>query len=411
VEGAENTRHLLERAEELGGTGSWVWYETEQRSEWSPNALKILGLEPGEERWLFDLVHPDDRSIRTFDTFVTATMPLTIEYRIVRRSDGEELWLRETGLAELGPDGSLFAVYGTIADITELRATLARERDQTAILDAIFAAAPIGIVLYDRELRYLRVNETYALWSGKPVSDHVGLRVDDVFPGFGAVLEPMVSEVMSSGVPLVGVEATVGGRWYRSSRYPVRAVDGEVVAVANIVDDISELKRLEALLAEQARTDALTGLANRRHFAEELHQASARARRHGAALAVLLLDLDGFKAVNDTRGHAAGDELLQAAAAVMQSQAREVDVPARLGGDEFVLLVGDLEPASARAAADAIARRLRDCLQQRGISSSIGVATSAELDPGLAHDARADALLAAADQAMYRAKRERRRAR
>jgi PAS domain S-box-containing protein len=272
---------LLERAEELGGTGSWVWYEAEQRSEWSPNAVRILGLGPGEKRWLFDLVHPEDQAIRTFDTFVSATEPLTIEYRIVRRSDGRTLWLRETGVAEVGPDGRLLAVYGAIADVTELHTVLHRERGQAAILDAIFDAAPVGIVLYGRDLRYVRVNETYATWSGKPVVDHVGLRVDDLFPGLGAVVEPMMSEVMRSGRPVVGIETSLGDRWYRSSRYPVRTPDGEIVAVANIIDDISELKRLEELLAQQATTDALTGLANRRQFAERLQQAWARARRHG----------------------------------------------------------------------------------------------------------------------------------
>lgn len=422
-------RHLLEAAEALGGSGSWVWYEDERRSDWSPNALRILGLRDGEERWLFDLVHPEDQHIRTYDTFVAATTPLTIEYRIVRRSDGRTLWLRETGVAVLHPDGRVARVYGSIVDITELQEALAHEREQIAIVDAIFAAAPIGIVLYDRELRYLRVNDAYAEWSGIPVADHVGRRIDDVYPGLAEQVEPIMRRILETGEPVTGVEATHGGRWYRSSRYPVTSASGEVLAIANIIDDFTEVKRLgqaletqiglastrlaelelmQTALTEQATTDGLTGIANRRRFSERLHDAWARARRHGTAVAVLLLDLDGFKEINDTSGHAAGDRVLVATAEVIQHVAREVDVPARLGGDEFVLLLSDLDPAVAHDAAEAVATRLRARLDEAGIAASIGTATSGSLPRGATEAAMTEGLLAAADRDMYRAKNARR---
>lgn len=165
------------------------------------------------------------------------------------------------------------------------------------------------------------------------------------------------------------------------------------------------LEQLLRSLEEAAATDPLTGLFNRRHFATELERQFADALRGETDLACVMLDMDGFKQLNDTYGHQAGDAALVSASRTIRENLRRMDVAARYGGDEFVLLL----PRSDVAMAAGVARRIRDAyaeeIRSRGFTSikvgiSIGVATM-EGD----HPETADALVAAADAALYRAKR------
>jgi diguanylate cyclase (GGDEF)-like protein/PAS domain S-box-containing protein len=465
--------------------------------------------------------------------------------------------------------GDVVGVASILTDVTELRGTrdalesaLVRQRETGALLDALFADAPIGILLFDRDLRYVRVNGTYSSWTGLPPEAHVGLTVSDLDPVLGEQVEPVMREVLRTGRPLVGDEATRGdGRTFRASRYPVRDEHGEVVGVATILDDVTELKdaelrlqqalaaernsahfldqlldhaplaltfvdrtmryrlvnrvaaevtgrspqqmlgrrvdevypeladvivpgiqrvletgepvigqevqdddpvtgqlrawlvsryplrgedgevlgvtsirtevtpmkaleeQLEQMLAqessarvevEQARfelaqiasTDALTGLANRRLFSEHLALALARTERHGTMMGVLYLDLDGFKAVNDTLGHEEGDKLLCEVADLLREGSRDTDLVARLGGDEFLVLIADLPVHEADVIVRGVANRLADRIAgiRPGVSTSLGVAF-APLDGSTERE-----LLAAADAEMYANKRRRKRA-
>jgi diguanylate cyclase (GGDEF)-like protein len=172
--------------------------------------------------------------------------------------------------------------------------------------------------------------------------------------------------------------------------------------------DVTERKRLEDQLQHQAFHDPLTGLANRALFADRVTHALARSGRHPSdQLAVLFLDLDDFKVVNDSLGHAAGDELLTAVAERLRACLRLQDTAARLGGDEFGVLVEETEPASAGAVAERILGALRHpfTLDQRQVfaEASIGIALGAARQDG--HDGQsAEELLRNADAAMYTAK-------
>lgn len=169
--------------------------------------------------------------------------------------------------------------------------------------------------------------------------------------------------------------------------------------------DISLLKEAEAGLELQAHHDALTGLPNRRSLHDRLGGALKRLSRQPGAVAVLFLDLDGFKKVNDTLGHETGDELLRVVAGRIQAAIRDVDTAARIGGDEFVVVLenvtGDPAAAASRVAAKLIAAvgaPLELAAGRAVVGTSIGIAVTA--DP----KADPDALLRAADNAMYRAK-------
>jgi diguanylate cyclase (GGDEF)-like protein/PAS domain S-box-containing protein len=194
-------------------------------------------------------------------------------------------------------------------------------------------------------------------------------------------------------------------RWVENRYIPVRDKDGRLIEVEGIILDITERKVAEEKIALLARTDGLTGLANRATFIERLSQAFAASQRGAASFAIFYLDLDHFKQVNDTLGHPVGDLLLQEVAARLRNCTRKNDVIARLGGDEFAILQMDMiEPANAAALAAKLQTALEQSYQLNGnevrISASIGICPYA---PG---STAADTMLAQADLALYRSKEE-----
>jgi diguanylate cyclase (GGDEF)-like protein/PAS domain S-box-containing protein len=179
--------------------------------------------------------------------------------------------------------------------------------------------------------------------------------------------------------------------------------EGADPIVSAIVRDLSDQKHFEAQLAHQVLHDALTGLPNRVMLTDRLDQALARFRRHGRTFGVLFVDLDRFKAVNDTLGHTVGDQLLIEAASRIQSSVRDSDTVARLGGDEFVVLCEDIDgvhdaTAFAQRILDALGAPFRFGDDDPHVSASIGIALCSDGTD------TADAILANADIAMYRAK-------
>src|SRR3712207_4363496 len=136
--------------------------------------------------------------------------------------------------------------------------------------------------------------------------------------------------------------------------------DGEVVGAVVTFKDITERKALEEQLHHQAFHDPLTGLPNRALFMDRLKHASSRAKRRGSKVAVLFMDLDNFKVINDSLGHKAGDQLLKAVAERLKAHLRPEDTAARLGGDEFTILVEDVTSVSD---ATRIAERVADIMQ------------------------------------------------
>ena len=182
---------------------------------------------------------------------------------------------------------------------------------------------------------------------------------------------------------------------------PVREDGGEIVAAATIARDITDRKRIEQQLTRLVYHDDLTGLANRRKFLEETERKIEHAQRYGWRGAVLLLDLDDFKALNDTLGHNSGDNLLKRAALRMREVVRDSDVLARLGGDEFGILL----PETDREAAEQLAGRLVDAMASQEVTIdgkrvgtvSVGICL---LDEPLAPEEP----LSRADIAMYEAK-------
>ena len=293
------------------------------------------------------------------------------------------------------------------ARLDRLVATARADRGQ---LDAFFQNANDGFGVLDRDLRHVRVNNALAEIMGHERHEIEGHTLHELAPMNGAVLEPLARSVIASGKAVIGVEIENSeGKCHLVSYYPVPGLHG-TVGVGTAVTDITHLKAGERSLEETNRkltvlasTDELTQLPNRRMFGEQLDLALARARRSGKAVAILCLDLDGFKEVNDSLGHAYGDRTLVEVANLLRAGARNTDVVARVGGDEFLILLADLDVQEAPELAETVVERIRsllaDPLPVDAVEVRIDVCIGVAIFPTDSREA--DGLLAAADAAMY----------
>lgn len=242
---------------------------------------------------------------------------------------------------------------------------------------------------------------------GLPVSDAPPLNTAMEFypPRARAEIAAAIANTIETGAPY-DIETdflTAQGDLRRvRSLGELEMLDGVPVALFGVFQDVTQRYRIEQMLRASAHSDTLTGLANRAAFEAEMENRMTQANDTGETLAILLIDLDGFKAVNDAQGHVAGDELLQTVGMRLRGEAYADCFVARLGGDEFVLIPrGMLD----RAAIEALARNILDDLRRpvitadcnATISGTIGIA---RMQPG---DLRRD-LMRRADQALYAAK-------
>jgi diguanylate cyclase (GGDEF)-like protein/PAS domain S-box-containing protein len=315
--------------------------------------------------------------------------------------DDLDVWLFATGLSA-GAAVFLSMLRAQLLDVVQVA------RGHRATFDAFFHNAPVGLAYLDADLRHVRVNEALVELTGRPADHYVGRTVAEVLPEEAETLEPGLRRVLETGEPLVAHPlADEEGRHFLASYYPVHGA-GRIVGLGASVVDVTELREAEARMAALATTDPLTSLPNRRYLVEQLDLSLARARRQQSAVALLSIDLDRFKEVNDTLGHAFGDDVLAEVAKRLRAGARTNDVVARMGGDEFVILLSDLPVDDAETIAAGVRARVLDELGhvvpvgpvEVRVPASVGVA----LFPLQAADGHE--LLALADTAMYTRKRE-----
>ena len=289
--------------------------------------------------------------------------------------------------------------------LVELEALRAIEQEYRLLLDE--SSDPIFAFFPNGEYRY--VNRAFARGVGRSTDQIIGHRIWDIFPKEEADKRFAVVRWVFEHAETKNIEVRVptsqGDHYYLTTVKPIIGERGEVVSVICISKDITERKLMEQRLAHLAQHDALTDLPNRALFSDRLKSALAHARRDNSRFAVLSLDLDHFKPVNDNFGHLAGDRLLKAVAQRLLSCIRESDSVGRIGGDEFLILLPHLSSnKDARRVADKIHRILSDPFEleevgQVRIGSCIGIAIFPEHG-----DAELD-LLRHADAALYHAKR------
>ena len=335
------------------------------------------------------------------------------EYEL-RRRDDSVITVSENARVIRDPQGQVTGFEGTLTDITErkraeMRLHEEKERAQVtlqSIVDAVITVDRAGCIDYMNP-----VAESLTEWSaeeafGQPL-DHVVRFVSE--EGHQPVEDP-VKRATASGQPAAVPDQTVllSRCGYevaiQAIAAPIRDREGRVAGAVMVFHDVSRERRMKRLLSYQAAHDALTGLINRREFENRLAAALASAREDPEqSHALLFLDLDQFKLVNDTCGHAAGDQLLRRVTGLLQTRVRASDVIARLGGDEFGILFQRCSNETALRLADGLRQAIRDYRfvwegNSMRIGASIGIVEMTSKTESIA------ALFAAADLACYSAK-------
>lgn len=318
--------------------------------------------------------------------------------------------LRERKVAEATLECALLATEQKVADRTaELQAS-------KAILDGFFSTAPVGMGIVDHDLRYVRVNALLAEMNGTPIAQHPGRTVRDILPSLAPSIEPVYNQVLTTGQPILNREESAilpnhpdEKRTWLASYFPILHSAQMPPQVGVILMEISEIKQLEMQLRQQAYLDGLTRIANRQYFNEIFEVEWRRCARSQKPLSIVLIDIDDFKAYNDTYGHLVGDDCLKRfATMLMQAINRSSDLVARFGGEEFVVLLPETNPQGALHIAHSIqhlTHRLQIPHQRSSVSpyltASIGVATCIPTTNRPLNE-----LLQVADKALYESKRQ-----
>jgi diguanylate cyclase (GGDEF)-like protein/PAS domain S-box-containing protein len=303
--------------------------------------------------------------------------------------------------------GGMMLTYATAWNEKTLRRSVEAMRESEARFRAVFEHSAVGIVLLDDDARILQTNAAFEVFLDYRGRDLAGRSLADLAATEHADVSDHLLRDVADGRRAV---ATAEVRFARRRGQVAwgaltvsQARETQAVRLIAMVQDISERKTLEAQLLHQAFHDPLTELANRALFNDRLGHALSRTAREPGRVAVLLLDLDNFKTVNDTQGHAAGDRMLEAVATRLRGATRGCDTVARLGGDEFAVL---LEQMHAAAGAQVVAERILEALHQP-VELALGRAVTVSASVGIAiHGAEdgAEELLRNADVAMYEAK-------
>ncbi|QPF76128.1 diguanylate cyclase [Roseateles sp. DAIF2] len=339
------------------------------------------------------------RSRRTLQDEFGLDMPaargLSLQHQVVPVGDGVALTLRDV-TAERQREAAMLRTQAA------LQATEKRLRDITDNL-------PVLISYVDTQERLSFLNATFRAWTRMEPEQALGRPIKEVLDERRyAQRAPWLRRALAGERVSFELESERDGQplWLRNDYVPDFGPDGVVQGIYGLSQDITVLKEVQRELLALARHDSLTGLANRHQFDEVLPLALARAARSGRALALLFLDVDKFKSINDSLGHAMGDAVLKEFARRLRESVRSVDLVARLAGDEFVVILeelsGEEEPALvAHKIAAAIARPFELEGQRLQVTTSIGIAYQSG---GGAATVTPAALLQRADEALYEAK-------
>jgi diguanylate cyclase (GGDEF)-like protein/PAS domain S-box-containing protein len=357
---------------------------------------------------IIELTAPPDRPIaeRALAQLIAKT-PTDPPILRIARSDDVEVWV-EVNAADLLEEPSIGAIVLTVRDVTDRLKADAALRSAEERFRAAFAAAPIGMTLMDGSGRLVEVNAAFATMLGLEPGELNGRQLVDItvpedWPAASELLRSLRRD--SGAVRFEQRYRGANGRIVLASVSASLVDNGDLGGlVIGQVEDITEQRAIADRLEHSARFDEVTGLSNRASFIERLGEVLSLAGENEAAqVAVLFLDLDRFKVVNDSLGHAAGDDLLRAVGARLRSVVRAEDLVARFGGDEFTVLVNEVTSEAevvrlAERVAAQVAVPIPLASGETFVTVSIGVAFAdrAGVSP--------DGLVRDADLAMYRAK-------
>lgn len=361
-----------------------------------------------------DLVHPSEReeSRVNLHALLSSQKSKVELVRAYWRADHREFWGHLSARRFFDANGDDIGVIGVISDVTEQRlADLALKESEERFRSAL-EHAPIGMALLSPDGRFVQVNQALCDIIGYPADALLKLTLEAITYPEDLQKEVELFRLLEAGhIRFFETEKRYlcrDGRivWVQVTGTMLRDGQGHPKQIIKQVQDITERKLLEQRLEKQARTDFLTGLANRRHFLEVAERELARVQRFGTPLSLVMLDLDHFKGINDSYGHEAGDKVLQNLAKVCRNQCRELDVVGRLGGEEFAILFPETPAQAAAEVVDRLRLAIAHSAVELGDGKSLHYTASFGLTEFHADDSLVDMLLNRADRALYQAKHQ-----
>jgi diguanylate cyclase (GGDEF)-like protein/PAS domain S-box-containing protein len=360
-------RHAL--MSQTANDGIWDFDGLSKRLKLSPRWRRMLGYENNDEEITLDwyhLVHPDDmaRVQARMREHLEGKTPLFESVHRMKHQGGEWRWMSSRAKAVLDPNGRLLRLLGVEVDITERKLyeeALFREKESAQIT---LQCIGDGVVTTDADCNVEYINPVAEDLTGWKVDDASGRPIDEIFRAFHEeTCEPLENPLsvsirrdrsIKSVRPTLLIRRDGNELYIESTASPIRDGKGSVTGGVLVFHDVSESRELNRRLSYHASHDILTGLVNRREFENRLERALKSARARETSYALLYLDLDQFKIVNDSCGHSAGDALLGQLGALLKSKIRWRDTLARLGGDEFGVLLESCSLDEAMQTAEAL---------------------------------------------------------
>ncbi|MBE3669172.1 diguanylate cyclase [Vibrio navarrensis] len=411
----DNLRAQTERLENvIEGTdaGTWYWNIETGKTEFNPRWAEIIGyqlheLEPVSIQTWLALLHPDD--VKKSEEKLQAHFAGEQEYYQcevrMRHRDGHWVWVMDRGKVALWDEsGKPLEMFGTHIDISEDKA---REQ-QLALAADVYKYVHEGILIANSRGLIVDVNRAFSQITGYSREEVIGQSPKMLKSG---IHDRAFYHNIWKTLHLEGCwRGEIWNKRKNGEIYPelltISRVSDPVedVRYVALFSDISALKEHEYHLEKIAHYDALTKLPNRLLLQERLNTSMLNAKKYGRAIALLFIDLDGFKDVNDQYGHTAGDEVLCVMAQRMKTITREEDTLARFGGDEFIVILSDIDDKHRTTQIvtrllSSIAKPLHVSGYEMSLSASIGISLYPEN-----RDISAERLIQQADEAMYQAK-------
>jgi len=415
-EALRKSEDLLNRMGQVAGIGGWSIDLDSDEVHWSDVACAIHGLPAGHRPARAELLEffpagAREALVGALDRAAARGESFDLELPL-RRSDGSEIWVRVVGACE-HDDGRPVRLVGAIQDITEQRRIKSELAEQHELLGVTLQSIGDGVITTDADGLVTWINPVAERMTGWRNEDAHGRRLAEVFritdettgvPARDPVLQCLQQGGRASLASAI-LLASCDGHQYgiEHSVSAIRNARGEVLGTVLVFRDVTEQRRLAEEMNWRATHDALTGLFNRTEFETRLRQVLDRAHQDGSQHALLYIDLDDFKLVNDACGHAVGDQMLQQVGKLLSSNVRTRDAVARLGGDEFAVILDHCPVDHAQRVAQQICDRMDDFrFTHEGRRFRVG--TSIGVVPIDRRWTTTAAILQAADTSCYAAK-------
>jgi diguanylate cyclase (GGDEF)-like protein/PAS domain S-box-containing protein len=407
-EARRRSESSLKEAQRIGRIASWVielpnnhLYGSEQLARLFEDDA-VLDTTFG---WVVERTHPDDREAlrQAYEEAIASRGPVEIVQRVIM-PDGRIKYLHERGETVRDAEGRPLQLIGTAQDITEQR----QAEEQLRLSAQVFEGGVEGVMITDANGRILSVNRAFTEITGYSREEALGKNPRLLQSGMhdSAFYRRIWTSLEAAGHWRGELwdrrkSGEVFPAWFAISS--VKDPEGRLTHYVAVFSDISERKAAEDRIEFLAHHDPLTGLPNRILLRDRFELALAQAARNQARVALIFLDIDHFKAVNDSLGHPAGDNLLRQVATRLKACVRASDTVCRQGGDEFLLLVVPVpDPRAASVVAEKVLQVLREPVEIEGHALAVGASIGISVFPDDGDSF--DTLLQKADMAMYEAK-------